>query len=295
MSAKVYSFEVVKSATRLLDDADKPKYTVRVVAERVGVPTATLRSWNQRYGVGPPDHSPGRHRLYSENDITIVQHMHELIGEGASPRSAARLAIESLKPPHGDVDSVLSAALALDMVSLGALLESHLRHFGVLDTWDLMVRPAFAAIVGRQDEGEGCVDVEHALSWSVSRALQQLPVAPLDVAASTVLACTAKEPHVLPIEALRAALGEAGHGALMLGADVPRSALTDAIGRVSKPVTVMLWSQTEATADLDTARAVTPYARVLLAGPGWTAADAVDPAVRVFSLREAVERCIPVR
>jgi MerR family transcriptional regulator, light-induced transcriptional regulator len=55
------------------NDVDEPLYTVRVVAERVGVPTATLRSWNQRYGVGPPEHSPGRHRLYSENDIAVVR------------------------------------------------------------------------------------------------------------------------------------------------------------------------------------------------------------------------------
>jgi MerR family transcriptional regulator, light-induced transcriptional regulator len=277
----------------LIDDADKPKYTVRVVAERVGVPTATLRSWNQRYGVGPSEHSPGRHRLYSENDITIVRLMHELIGQGASPRSAARLAIESVKPPRGDVDSVLSAAIALDLVSLGRLLESHLRHFGVLDTWDLVVRPAFAAVVTRQEEGDGCVDVEHALSWSVSRSLQQLPVAPPDASASTVLACTSHEPHVLPLEALRAALGERGHGALMLGADVPLSALTDAIGRVRKPVTTLLWSQTPETADLDTVHAVGADVTVLLGGPGWDSVDAEGQAVRVRSLREAVERCVP--
>ena len=80
------------------DDAELPQYTVRIVAERVGVPTATLRSWNQRYGVGPPDHSPGRHRLYSDDDIMIVRQMHELMGQGASPRSAARAAIDSVRP-----------------------------------------------------------------------------------------------------------------------------------------------------------------------------------------------------
>ena len=292
MSANVYSYEVVTAANRLLDDADTPKYTVRVVAERVGVPTATLRSWNQRYGVGPTHHSPGRHRLYSENDITIVRHMHELIVQGASPRSAARLAVESLKPPRGDVESVLAAALALDLVGLSALLESHLRHFGVLDTWDVVVRPAFASVVRRQEQGDGCIDVEHALSWSVTRALQRFPLAPPDAATSVVLACTARESHVLPIEALRAALGEVGRGALMLGADVPPSALTDAIGRVHSPVTVVLWSQTADTADMETVGAVAGTATVLLGGPGWEVVGTVDPAARVHTLREAVDRCM---
>ena len=91
-------------------DVDEPLYTVRVVAERVGVPTATLRSWNQRYGVGPPEHSPGQHRLYSENDIAVVRRMHALILEGASPRSAARTAIDSVRPSRGDTAALLVAA-----------------------------------------------------------------------------------------------------------------------------------------------------------------------------------------
>lgn len=275
-----------------MDDADKPRYTVRVVAERVGVPTATLRSWSQRYGVGPCHHSPGRHRLYSDNDVVVVRHMHELIGQGTSARSAARLAMESVMPIRGDVDSLLSAAFGLDLVALGQVLESHMRHFGVLDTWDLIVRPAFAAIVARQDAGDGCIDVEHALSWAVSRALHRAPLAPLDTSTSVILACTSRETHALPLEALRAALAERGHGALTLGADVPMSALTDAIARVRSAVTVMLWSQTADTADREMVRAAAADAEVLLGGPGWEATSEVKPGVRVHSLREAVQRCV---
>ncbi|WP_147123970.1 MerR family transcriptional regulator, partial [Nocardia neocaledoniensis] len=64
-------------------------YTVRSVAERLGIPTATLRSWNRRYGIGPAQDRPGRHRLYSDADIAVLEHMLELIGGGASPASAA--------------------------------------------------------------------------------------------------------------------------------------------------------------------------------------------------------------
>ncbi|OBI71307.1 transcriptional regulator [Mycobacterium sp. E740] len=272
-----------------MDDADQPRYTVRVVAERVGVPTATLRSWSQRYGVGPSRHRPGRHRLYSEHDIAVVRHMHELIEQGTSARSAAQLATESLKPPRGDVDSLVAAAFELDLVSLGRLLESHLRHFGVLDTWDLIVRPAFSTIMTEQDESGGCVDVEHALSWAVSRSLQRAPLAPLAGAASVILACTAGETHALPLEALRAALAEQGQGALALGADVPQSALAEAVSRVGSPVKVMLWSQTAATADIAVVRALGADAEVLLGGLGWDAVPDIEPGVRVTSLREALD------
>ena len=142
----------------------------------LGIPTATLRSWNQRYGVGPSDHRPGSHRLYSENDIAIVKRMHELIAQGASPRSAARAATDASGRPAVTLPGLLAAAFDLDVVTVGLLLDRHLRHFGVVATWDELIRPAFAVIVDRQAEGEECVDVEHTLSWAVSRYLYRLPI-----------------------------------------------------------------------------------------------------------------------
>ena len=272
-----------------MDDADTPRYTVRVVAERVGVPTATLRSWSQRYGVGPSQHRPGRHRLYSDNDIATVRHMHELIGQGTSARSAAQLATAAVVPPRGDVASLLAAAFALDLASLSTLLETHIRHFGVVDTWDLLVRPAFATIVSKQDEDGGCIDVEHALSWAVSRSLHHMPLVSHDAPTPVILACTPRETHVLALEALRAALAERGRGALILGASVPVAALTDAIARVARPVRVVLWSQTADTADMDMVVAAAGT-EVLLGGSGWDD-HAVGSATRVHGLGEVVERC----
>ena len=271
-------------------DAQLPQYTVGVVADRIGVPIATLRSWNQRYGVGPPDHSPGRHRLYSENDILMVEQMHQLIGEGASPRSAARAARDSVVPPRADTDNLLAAAFDFDLVSAGRQLESHLRHYGVVDTWDHLVRPVFSAIEARQADGEGCIDVEHALSWAVSRSLQRLPIEPPDKSASIILACSDGETHTLPLEALRAALGERGHGALMLGADVPTPAVIDAIGRTAGPTTVVLWSQTAGTADIAMAKAVVAEgAQLMVGGPGWKAASVPKKTVCLDSLQTALQ------
>jgi DNA-binding transcriptional MerR regulator len=282
-----------RKSRRVDGDAHLPQYTVGVVAERIGVPIATLRSWNQRYGIGPSDHSPGRHRLYSENDIVMVDQMHRLIEEGASPRSAARAALDSVVPSRADTDSLLAAAFDFDLVRAGRQLESHLRHFGVVGTWDELIRPVFAAIEAKQADGEGCIDVEHALSWAVSRSLQRLPIRPPDRSASTILACTEGETHTLPLEALRAALGERGHGALMLGADVPTAALVDAIGRTGNPATVVLWAQTTKNADAGMARAtVAEGAQLMIGGPGWPSARVLKKAARVTSLQDALERLV---
>jgi MerR family transcriptional regulator, light-induced transcriptional regulator len=275
------------------DEARLPRYTVRAVAQRLGVPTATLRSWNQRYGVGPPDHSPGRHRLYSESDIAVLQHMHSLIGEGANARTAARAAMEAVRPQRADVASLLGAAFDLDAAEAGRLLDGHLRHYGVLGTWDELVRPAFSEIEAQQVGGR-CIDVEHVLSWVVTRSLQRLPTAPPDGTARVMLACTGKEAHTLPLEALRAALGERGRSAVMLGAAVPLDALVEALERRAHCNAVVLWSHTEHTADVDMVRAMLAmHAEVMLGGPGWESTSAPKGAVWVDSLQTAVQRLTP--
>lgn len=282
---------VTRTTNRQSDGVDRhlPQYTVGVVAERLGVPIATLRSWNQRYGVGPHGHSPGRHRLYSENDIQIVEQMHQLVGSGTNPRSAARTVLDAATPPRADTERLLAAALALDVVGVERHLATHLHHFGAVDTWDQLIRPVFAEIDARQVGGERCIDVEHALSWAVARAFQRITVAPHDRRISTLLACAEHETHTLPLEALRAALAEREIGTLMLGADVPAGAILDAVGRNSGTPTVVLWAQAAGTADAATARAIAAApARLVVCGPGWLSTRLPRNVVRVDSLQDAI-------
>ncbi|MGW4243001.1 MerR family transcriptional regulator, partial [Nocardia sp. NPDC004722] len=143
---------------------DGAGYSVRTAAERLGIPTPTLRSWNRRYGIGPRQDRPGRHRLYTEADIALLTRMLELIRAGATPAGAA-MAVRGSALELGDVEALLGAAFALETRAVCELLDSHVRDYGVVDTWDRLCRPAFASIVARQLGGEGCVDVEHLLSW----------------------------------------------------------------------------------------------------------------------------------
>jgi DNA-binding transcriptional MerR regulator len=261
------------------------------VAKRLGVPTATLRSWTQRYGIGPSGHSPGQHRLYSTADIAVVEVMHDLIGKGVPPGSAARAALDSLIPKRADTAALVAAAFNLDSAAASRLLDRHIRHFGVLDTWEELVRPAFAAISARQDGGDGCIDVEHALSWTVAHSLQRISNLPAEASAGVILACTAGEMHSLALEGLRAALDEHGSDALMLGADVPASALIDAIQRrPDRHWSVLLWSSHRATADVAAAQAVVEAdAHLLVGGAGWASVELPSGTKRLETLQAAFE------
>ncbi|MFI5717234.1 MerR family transcriptional regulator [Nocardia sp. NPDC051750] len=263
-------------------------YTVRAVADRLGIPTATLRSWNQRYAIGPSGHRPGTHRLYTEADIAQLRLMLELVRDGATPAGAAAVVRAPATGP-GDRDSLLSAAFRLDHPSVTAQLNAHLDTHGVVDTWENLCRPAFGEIVARQESGEGCIDVEHLLSWCITVALHRaqppdrLPARPI------VLACTGGETHALPLEVLRAALTERGVGARMLGADVPTAALADTLARLPRAADLVLWSHHESTALTSSVRAgAEAGARVFVGGPGWDAVILPAGARHLTGLTDAL-------
>lgn len=270
-------------------DNDATGFSVRTVAERIGIPTATLRSWNQRYGIGPSQHRRGRHRLYSEADIARLERMVVLVRGGSSPARAAE-SVRAPLPVAEDHTSLLEAAFASDPTTLQSLLLAHIRTFGVVDTWDRLCRPAFAEIVERQGAGTGCIDVEHLLSWCITAALHQAVPPPADTSATPVLlACTSGEAHSLPLEVLRAALAEHDVPATMLGPNVPTPALGDALDRSTSESVAVLWSQQESTALLSAVRTCAERGtRVLLAGPGWEDVPAPDSAEIVKDLQSAL-------
>jgi hypothetical protein len=72
---------------------DTVGFSVGAVARRLGVAPSTLRTWNRRYGIGARELSPGKHRRYTAEDITRLEHMQKLILRGAAPADAARAAM----------------------------------------------------------------------------------------------------------------------------------------------------------------------------------------------------------
>ncbi|MTE15221.1 MerR family transcriptional regulator [Nocardia aurantiaca] len=271
------------------------EYTVGAVARLLGVPVATLRSWNRRYGIGPRHHVPGRHRYYTRGDLTVVIRMMELVRAGATPASAAQAARIVLEPAPvlGDFGAVLDAAERMDVPALVALVSGHLTHHGVCDTWNRVCRPAFEVVVERQAAGQGYIDVEHLLSWAVTTSLyRSVPVlVGPERELRVLLACTEGEQHTLPLEVLRAALAERRCPALLLGANLPAGALADALQRRTRRCAVVLWAQAARTATLEPIAAAEHHgAAVMLAGPGWQQTEYTCGRSHLGSLAEALTK-----
>jgi DNA-binding transcriptional MerR regulator len=61
--------------------ADEP-LTAGAAARRLGIAVTTLRSWHQRYGLGPSRHESGQHRRYTEGDLARLDLMRRLTADG---------------------------------------------------------------------------------------------------------------------------------------------------------------------------------------------------------------------
>lgn len=89
--------------------------TAGAVARRLGVAVTTLRTWHQRYGLGPSRHVPGHHRRYTVEDLERLQVMRRLTAQGVAPAEAASWA-KRLPVPFDFAAPSVELSLALSEI-----------------------------------------------------------------------------------------------------------------------------------------------------------------------------------
>ncbi len=300
------------------ESEEGPGVTTGALARRLGVSPTTLRSWDRRYGLGPAERSAGHHRRWTDQDVAVVEEMCRLTTTGLPPAEAARLARKRVEegpaalprqrtaPATAPTAATLErrcrgisrAATRLDAPTVQNLLTGAVTEYGLVTAWQDVMVPVLHAVGRKWEEaGDRYVEVEHLLSWHVSRALHRgAPVEPPAEVPPLVLACVPSEQHVLPLEALSASLDQLGVPQRMFGAAVPVEAVSAAVRRIG-PRVVVLWAQARSTASMPLARhlAETHWGvrgargkpAVMLAGPGW-AGRTVRGALHPTTLPQAL-------
>ena len=185
--------------------------TVAVVARRLGVAPATLRTWARRYELGPSTHTAGSHRRYTAEDFARLVVMRRLTHEGVAPGEAARVAIETPAEslgavgraevgvleaqqwddhPAGTSTAYLSlarvvpiqdarrvarglhrAAISLDARGVAELMQRQIAQAGVVATWDDVVVPVLESLGRRWETTGEGIEIEHLFAEAVSSTL----------------------------------------------------------------------------------------------------------------------------
>ncbi|MFJ6940505.1 MerR family transcriptional regulator [Streptomyces sp. NPDC101132] len=86
-----------------------PGVSTGAVARRLGVSPTTVRSWEQRYGMGPAVREGNRHRRWMPDDVAMLEEMCRLTSSGIPPAEAARAAVALRRQLDGDAPAELSA------------------------------------------------------------------------------------------------------------------------------------------------------------------------------------------
>jgi len=74
-----------------------PRHPIRVVAQRTGLTTATIRAWERRYNAVSPGRSDGGQRLYSDAEVERLLTLRRLTDAGRSISMVASLSAEEAR------------------------------------------------------------------------------------------------------------------------------------------------------------------------------------------------------
>jgi DNA-binding transcriptional MerR regulator/methylmalonyl-CoA mutase cobalamin-binding subunit len=240
-------------------------YTIKHAAELTGLPEATLRAWERRYGVVVPLRTEGGYRLYDDDALAALRAMRDLVADGWSARQAADhvrsqgpagsqrpgaapadAAVDG--PTDGSVDlgpagaaDLLTAAADMSPARLAAILDDRFSRGSFETVVDEWLMPALVAVGEAWAAGTLSTAAEHLTAHAVLRRLS---------AAFEAAAHSARGPsvlvglppgcrHELGALAFATAARRAGLSVAYVGADLPVASWLDAVAH-GRPRAIVL-------------------------------------------------------
>ena len=168
----------------------KPIYNIKAVTEATGLPAATLRAWERRYGALAPGRTQSGYRLYSARDIAVLQWLKARVDEGVAisqaialleyrrqgeqPRPAVERRSETWQGLSGSRDALLAAVLAFEETQADRLLEEAFVVYGVEAVIEHIIAPALALVGNLWHEGKTTIAAEHFASNYLRRKLDAI-------------------------------------------------------------------------------------------------------------------------
>ena len=243
--------------------SEEPIYNIGVVARMTGIPVATLRVWERRYGFPDAGRTAGGHRLYSENEVSRLRWVKSTIDEGMQTSQA----IKALRKHERDgrilsLETSMSGSLAQPAQEGSSLDTYHKRLIGALinnelDKADLLlgevlalysmdqlvldvIGPALADLGEEWSTGRITVATEHLASAFLRQRLivwqtagpSTHPIRPV------VLACAPDEWHEISLLMLGVLLRRRRWPVAYLGQAVPLPDLAKFVRDIRPPVVI---------------------------------------------------------
>jgi len=279
--------------------------TIGVLASQLGVPAATIRKWEQRYGFPRPLRAEGRARLYDAETLRLLRQAKRLIDQGIRPsvvfaapefvQSSGQVitSAPSLPPSYSEnalLCSLMTQALSGRLDLLQQQLQREMLSRGILQFVEQLVEPLMQAVGDAWARGELAVFREHSIATVVRGLLNEAGQRLLSGHApySVLLAPLAGEQHTLGLAALKAVLSAAHVHCIDLGTDLPLDQIIAAAqafrpNAVGLSISACYSARHAATFVNDLRSHLDTEIEVWLGGSGALQLRRVPPGVKVFT------------
>ncbi len=208
-------------------------YPIRTAAQLTGVAPVTLRAWERRYGLLRPTRTSKGHRLYSAEDIELINRLVALVSRGLSI-GQARLAVAPAAnrgrgvPEGTDAWQALCRRMIIgitqfDEEALEQAYSNALALYPVDAVTRMLLLPVLAELGERWQHVEGGVAEEHFFAVYLRNKLGARFHHRVHPASGPRLlaACLPGEQHEIGLLLWALAASERGYAILLLGANTP--------------------------------------------------------------------------
>ena len=227
------------------------KYRINVVAQKTGISAATLRAWERRYGIPVPRRTESSYRVYSDDDVALIERVRSLCGDGMSPSEAAKVVLSEASQPieHAHLgdpyeqvrEQIVNAVERFDPDGIEMSVNRALTLGSASVICEQVIVPVMFRIGQLWHSGDITIAQEHIATQLLETTARKLIglLQPPPGSRRVLLGCFAEDEHALPLYGIALHLAEASFRTLMLGARTPPAAIRQSVQHL-KPACVGL-------------------------------------------------------
>jgi len=230
-------------------------YSIGAVSEMTGVNSVTLRAWERRYGLIQPERTPKGHRLYSREDINLIEAILEYLERGLSiSKVADQIRHRDEQPEEPELEDAWSSYLTrmveaiehFDEAILDAIYNEAMSLYPVDVVTRKLIKPLLVRLGERWMASQGNPDLapiaeEHFFSVFIRNKLgarfhhrNAQNHGPLLVAA-----CLPGEHHEFGLLLFALSAHARGYQLILLGSDMPLEELSIVVQRTGADAVVL--------------------------------------------------------
>lgn len=229
-------------------------YPIRTVSELTGVNAITLRAWENRYGLVKPVRKESGHRLYSQDDIDLINRVVGLLDRGIRIGQVkgyleSQEAEQVPQGAGGDTsgkwkryrDGMIAAIIRFDESALEALYGEALSQFEVNTVTRRLLEPLLAEIGQRWASGIGTVAEEHFFGCYLRNKLgARFHHRVRNTGGEKlIMACPPGERHEVGLLLFALEANAAGFDPVVLGPDMPLSEIPPVVTKTGAVAVIL--------------------------------------------------------